>query len=442
VGAAYRYYDNYYGIPGGFVGGHPGGVDIDMWRHAVRGEGERHREGSTWHRLHADASFVDYHHRELETSGAVGTAFDQVVGALELRADHERLGPFGEGAAGVRAQYRDIGTSGSLKTPSTYDWSLAAFLVEDARRGPLEVQAGMRFDWARYVPRDSATITVGGAVIPVMPRTFGSFSASLGALYETAPGVRLGASVSRAYRTPDFNELYSDGPHLAANSYEVGDPSLDAEHGLGADAWVRVNRGAFDAELAAYWNVMSGYIFPSSRGRVDIGPQGGLPRLQYTNEDARFVGAEGELTWRARSWLVAEASLSAVYAQFTSARDSIPIVSGADTTFVPPSPYPPLIPPLHGQVEIRYERPALFAGVGLRWAGDQDRLGDFETRTPGYAVAHVVAGGRWLVGGRLHQLTLRLDNAGDKAYRNHLSLVKDLVPEAGRGLSVLYRLSF
>jgi iron complex outermembrane receptor protein len=69
-------------------------------------------------------------------------------------------------------------------------------------------------------------------------------------------------------------------------------------------------------------------------------------------------------------------------------------------------------------------------------------LGDFETRTPGYAVAHVVAGGRWLVGGRLHQLTLRLDNAGDKAYRNHLSLVKDLVPEAGRGLSVLYRLSF
>ena len=225
-------------------------------------------------------------------------------------------------------------------------------------------------------------------------------SASLGALYELGPGVRVGASLARAYRTPDVNELYSDGPHLAANSYDVGNPSLDAEYGLGADAWLRVNQGSFDGELAAFWNEMSGYIFPSSEGRVDIGPQGGLPRFQYVNEDARFVGVEGEVSWRALPWLVADASLSAVYARFTSPRDSIPVidttVTPIDTTSIPASVYPPLIPPLHGQVELRYEGARLFAGAGLRWADDQERLGDFETRTAGYAVGHVLAGVRWL----------------------------------------------
>src|SRR5690606_37417001 len=37
VGVAYRLYDNGYGIPGGFVGSHPEGVDIEMRRHAIHG---------------------------------------------------------------------------------------------------------------------------------------------------------------------------------------------------------------------------------------------------------------------------------------------------------------------------------------------------------------------------------------------------------------------
>lgn len=442
MGAAYRYYDSFYGIPGGFVGGHPQGVDIDMRRHTARLEAERHNEGSTWHVLRAAAAITDYRHAELEADGTVGTLFDQEVAGLELGARHERLGPFGEGAVGVRAQYRDIRTAGSLRTPSTYDWSLAAFVVEGLRRGPLELQGGLRFDWGHYVPRDTtATITVGGEEIPVRPRTFGSASASLGALYQLAGGVRAGASVSRAFRTPDFNELYSDGPHLAANSYDVGDPSLAAEHGTGVDAFVRITSPTLDGEIAAFWNVLDGYIFPSSRGRADPGPQG-QPRFQYTNEDARFTGFEAELTWRPAASLVLDASLSTVAARFTGARDSIPIVVPPDTTYIAASRHPPLIPPVLGQFGARFERSGFTAGAGVRFAGDQDRVGDFETPTAGYAVGHLLVSHRWFRAGRLHQITARVDNIGNRSYKNHLSRVKDLLPEPGRSVTLLYRLSF
>ena len=44
--------------------------------------------------------------------------------------------------------------------------------------------------------------------------------------------------------------------------------------------------------------------------------------------------------------------------------------------------------------------------------------------------------------GAVHTVTARLDNATDKLYRNHLSLIKDFVPEMGRNFKVVYSVRF
>ena len=72
----------------------------------------------------------------------------------------------------------------------------------------------------------------------------------------------------------------------------------------------------------------------------------------------------------------------------------------------------------------------------------QERVGEFETPTDGYAVLNLSAGTRLTLGGRLNVLTVSLDNTTDTVYRNHLSRVKAIMPEAGRGLSVTYRVVF
>jgi iron complex outermembrane receptor protein len=441
-GVSYRFYDNEYGIPGGFIGGHPGGVDVLMRRHAARGEIEWHREAGLFSGIRASGGYTDYRHFELESSGAVGTFFGQHLATAELVARHDSSGRLGSGALGVQARYRDIRTGGSLRTPSTEDYSLAGFAVEELVYGPLRVQGGLRFDHAQYTPREQTTISIGGRDVPVRPRTFNAVSGSVGALYAFGGGTRLGGSVSRAFRTPDFNELYSNGPHLAANSFDVGDPELRPETGVGADVFLRVSRDAFRGEIAVFHNVMDDYIAPASRGRVERGTQGTVPRLQFTNTDAALTGVEAEAEWSITSALVAGATVSHVQGRFTESRDSIPVFDGADTSFVAASRYPPLIPPLHGSASIRYEQPRYFIGADVAFAATQNRLGDFETETPGYAVAGVSAGLRIVGGSRLHSLTFRLENLTDRVYRNHLSRVKEIAPEAGRSASLLYRLSF
>jgi iron complex outermembrane receptor protein len=182
AGGSYRFYDNDYGIPGGFVGGHAQGVDISMRRHTIRVETDLHQAIGPFSAVKVTATATDYAHTEFEPSGSIGTTFGQDFFTGELTARHDAAGPLSMGAIGLRAQYRDIATGGSLRTPSTWDVSFAGFAVEEVGTGALRLQVGARYDWARYVPREATFIDVGGVRVPVRERRFGAVSGSLGVL--------------------------------------------------------------------------------------------------------------------------------------------------------------------------------------------------------------------------------------------------------------------
>jgi iron complex outermembrane receptor protein len=442
AGVSYRFFDNDYGVPGGFVGGHAREVRITMRRHALRGEAGWHDLGHGLATLRATGTFTAYDHQEREPSGDIGTSFDQEVATLEIVGRHGSEARGHQGALGVRGQYRRVATGGTLRTPDTRDVTAAAYAVEERVAGAFRIQGGLRYDLTRYTPLEDERIFVGGEYVPVEPRTFHNVSGSLGVLVQLGSALRVGVNVARAFRTPDFNELYSDGPHLAANSYDVGDPRLAAETGLGGEILARLTTPRVRAEAAGFINQLNNYIFPSSRGRAELGTQGNRPRFQYTNEGAHFVGAEGAVSVRLVRSLLLDATASWVAARFTSARAPIPIITATDTTFVEASIYPPLIPPLLGSAGLRWETVRWFAGVGVRWAGRQTRTGDFETPTDGYVTTHLSAGIRLLWAGWLHSLSFRADNVFDVWYADHLSRLKVIAAAPGRDVSMLYRLEF
>jgi hypothetical protein len=83
-----------------------------------------------------------------------------------------------------------------------------------------------------------------------------------------------------------------------------------------------------------------------------------------------------------------------------------------------------------------------FAGAGGRLAARQGRTGDYELPTAGYGVLDLEAGVRRLLGGRLHAVTVRVENLLDAEVRDHAARTKVILPEAGRNLLVTYRVGF
>jgi hypothetical protein len=61
-----------------------------------------------------------------------------------------------------------------------------------------------------------------------------------------------------------------------------------------------------------------------------------------------------------------------------------------------------------------------------------------ETPTPGYGVLKLYASYSFQSGPAVSTITARVDNATDALYGNHPSLIKDLVPEMGRNVKLLY----
>lgn len=418
-GASIRHFDSRYGIPGGFVGGHEEGVTVEMRRSAARAELHRQLGAGFLEDLEVTAGATHYAHDEIEEGGVLGTSFRLVTAEVTALAHHGPAGPARSGGFGARAQFRDFAFGGELNTPDAREWTGALFFLEEFETGRLKLQAGGRYDITRIEPLgEGGGIDIG----EVRPRTFGALTGSVGGLVSLGGGWGTGVNIGRAFRSPDVNDLYSRGPHLAAYREEVGNPDLELEHGLGIDVFLRLTTGRVRGEVSAFQNRISQFIYPRETGEIS---QRNLPIAQYVGENATLIGAEAKLGVTPAPHLVLEGSASYVRGTLTDSDEPLP-----------------LIPPLRANLEARYERISWFAGVGMRLAARQDRLGEFEEATDGYTLVDATAGYRWSWFGRLHAVTVRLENLTDATWRDHLSRIKSIMPGPSRNLSVLYRADF
>ena len=419
VGASFRGYLNDYGIPGGFVGGHTEGVRIEMERAASKFRAVVDKPVGIFRNLRFDATNTLYEHREIEPPDILGTQFVQQKASGAVLGRHGRLGPFAAGAMGGRVSWENFGYGGGLHTPNSRRLKAALYLLEEVDLGPARIEWGLRYDWTRADPLvENPDSDIG----EIRDRNFDSFSGSLGVLYNHGSGLTLGASAVHAFRAPDINELYSEGPHLAAYVFEVGNPSLEGEIGRGIDVFLRFESDRVRAEVTGFHNDIRNYVYGEDTGRFS---RVLLPIYQFQGNNAVFSGFEAGTEVDLGRGLVLETVASSVTGSLKDTGRPLP-----------------LVPPLKGHVALKYERPLWFLRGEAEMAARQDRTTEFETVTHGYEVFHAAAGARLTLGGRLNVLTVSLVNITNTEYRNHLSRVKEIKPEAGRGLSVTYRVVF
>jgi iron complex outermembrane recepter protein len=447
AGVAYRENRLDYGVPGEFdgqliPGAHPDGVDIETVRRSGRLE-VGHLSGlGILSALELSASLVHYLHDEIEGRGGdgatfFGARFDQLSGGAELAIRHDHVDHrfLLSGAAGLEFRGKDLRTQGSAPgTRSATENNVAVFVYEEFGRAPFRLQAGLRYDWARVSPYFDDPIVVGDRQVPVRERTFGSFSGSLAALVDITPEWTTGINVARAFRRPAIEELFSDGPHLADFSYDIGNPELDPEVGLGVDVFVRGSMPRLAFEGSVFANRLSNFIYYEATGELDPRFRR-YPVFEARGDDALFIGAEGRAQWEAAQNLVVDATVSSVRATRTATDDPLPD-----------------IPPLTASARVRYDAQRWFAMAGWDAAAAQNRVPraisvNGETINPqqptaGSGLLHAGFGLRWTTAQRLHSVTLRVDNVLDTEWRDHLSRIKDVAPQPGRNIQLLYRLSF
>ncbi len=413
-------FESEYGIPGGFIGGHPHGVDIDMLRRSMRFSSTWIPPDSRLREFSFDFERTYYTHIEYESGDHVGAEFLQKNYTARSTMTFDAFSGDGTTRLSTGYHYRDLEMGGYVFTPPTSMNSLFAALYHEQDFNGLELHIGGRYDHTSYDPSLSVNEQDAGTACS---RTFNTVAASAAVVYPFSIGLTGGLTVSRSVRVPTVEELYNEGPHLAAYSYETGNPELGTEHGAGCEVFVHWGLNSVSAVLTGFVNEMDSYIVFRNTGEINW--QQILPIYRAEMVNARLAGFETNVKISVFPSLTFD--LQAQYTHGKNLTDNLPL---------------PMIPPLKTLVDLQWERSSLLIGVELEVAMAQERTDRFEERTPGYSIVRPYIQKTLLHTDFIHRITLSVDNVFDTEYRNHLSRIKSIMPETGRNLRFNYKVYY
>ena len=411
VGLALSGYNNLYGIPGG-AHAHDEGEAHDAEAEAVRIDMNQSRidlkagvDGPIRGVEKTVFKFTrnDYEHVELE-GDEVGTRFENEAYEARFELNLKPLGAW-TGALGVQASQRDLAAIGEEAfVPANRTDDLGLFLIERAGFGPWSVEAGLRYD-QQEVDAGAGARAEHDAV-----------SFSLAGLYDLNAQWQWSLSFDRAERAPTAEELFSYGPHIATQSFEIGQAALDTETAQQFETGLRYRGERFEAKAQVYRNDFSDFIYLAATGDSEDE----LPVRQWSQADATFTGYELEA--------------KAMLADNDAGRFDLRLFTDAvDAEFDDGTNLPRIAPQRYG-AGLEWQYGAWHARLGaIRYAAQND-VAAFETATPGYTLVNAHVSYAFLSGATEWEAFIDGNNLGDQEARVHTSFLKDNAPLPGRNI--------
>lgn len=420
-------------------------------------------------------AFTDYQHQEIEET-VVGTTFKNK--SMEARVDLYHQDYLGwQGAWTAHYKGSDFKAQGEEAfSPPSQSQMLALAWLEEKHIGDVLVQLGVRVEQVT-VDADSSLVGFaendndhegehheahedhGQQLVEFKQQSFTPISTSVGLVWDYRTGYNLGFSAALSQRAPSAGELFSFGPHIGTNTFEVGalfelhqegdeihvelaEHSPDVETSFNLDLTWRKFDGDFGFVVSAFYNRIDDYYYQQDSGLLfndehnhsqDHGielesaeehQEEGLPILVYQQDDVTMYGLEAQFVYQLSSKLKTTLIGDVIRAKLD--------VGG----------YLPRIPPMRLGAIANYQEDNFDGELSLSYYFEQDKLAELETPTDAYTMldAHI----NYYLSGVGDDLVLYVkgQNLTDEHARVHSSFLKEVAPLPGRNFSVGIRGSF
>jgi iron complex outermembrane receptor protein len=201
----------------------------------------------------------------------------------------------------------------------------------------------------------------------------------------------------------------------------MGNQDLERETSDGLDLSLRHISDRARLEGNFYWYSLRNFIFLAPTGEIAEE----LLVANYAQGSARFAGTEVVADYAVHPNLWLNAGLDYVNAGLTD----------TDTPL-------PRIPPLRGRIGLDGRYGGFSVKPEVVVASDQERIFPTETPTAGYTVLNLSASYTLPQQHFSHHFAVNVFNIGDRLYHNHVSFIKDIAPEIGRGVRFTYSMKF
>ncbi len=459
VGASYSQFLSEYGVPNNPETGDPTmpptPVHLDVDKRQVNARSSIVDPLPWFTTANAKFVYTDYKHDEID-GDVIGATFNTSGVDSRLELVHKPLGPF-QGSIGGQFFSKELSVIGDEAfLQPTETTQIAAFLFEELKFGQrVRLQLGARVEH-QSVHIDNADPTLTSLTsTDQQDQDFLPISAAAGVLYDFAEGWQLTVNGTYSQRAPTAEELFARGPHEATFQFIIGNPNLSEEKNVGVDVSLRKTAGVVTGTVSAFYNRYDGFI--------DFAPTGtfedGLNVFVYAPKTAEFYGAEVKTDFHLLPLTLAQPDNQ----EAKDAKSVRSVITGETDPELQKNPNDlylrlqadsvhatdldagnplPRITPLRYSVSLNYESQKWSASIEGRRVSEQDRIAPFETSTPGYTFLNASVGYKFQTGRTYNYVYLRGTNLTNEEARDHLSFLKEVMPLAGRSITVGFRTTF
>jgi iron complex outermembrane receptor protein len=402
-------------------------------------------------------TYTDYRHVEIERDSLgvdeVGSTFKTNGFDSRIELVHHPIGKM-EGSIGTQALVKNLKVVGSEAfLQPTHTLQLGGFLFEEIKLNPVRLQVGARVEYNR-VEIDSSDPTLTSLTSDSQrQREYIPLSFAAGAIYDITKETNLALTTRYSERAPAAEELFANGPHEATHQFIVGDPNLNKERVIGIDLSLRKRSGLITGSIGGFYNHFLNFLEITNTGAVSAD---NLPIFNYNGKRAGFLGGEARVACHLLPLSTTRPG------QRSDGKSLKELVSGREDSSMP-NPHDlyvefrgdyvraedraegrplPRIPALRYGTALVYEGPRFGGRVEAQRVSGQTRVSAFETTTPGYTFLNANVSYSFVVRATKCDVYLRGNNLTDATAREHSSFLKEVLPLAGRSVSLGMRVAF
>ncbi len=317
--------------------------------------------------------------------------------------------------------------------PNYENYTAGAYWIERWKNYPfpLELEGGLRYDYQWMDVGRQGQDSIGRQL------EFSNFSGTIGAIYRFPGLLNLRFNTGTAWRAPNVNELFSNGVHHGAASFEEGNPNLSSERAFNTSLTAEVDgQGKLRGSLSLFYNVINDFIFLEPRAEPVLTIRGAFPAFNYAQADARLAGLDWQLAYELMPGLELESKGSLLDARNRERRE-----------------YLSLMPPFRFEHGLKYtfrkdgsaEPEAPFLRISMANVPEQTRVpanADYAPPPPGYTLFQLEGGAHFRLGRQPLELGFTVFNLFDASYRQYLNRFRYFAHETGRNVSLRLRLPF
>lgn len=179
--------------------------------------------------------------------------------------------------------------------PNFRNYTGGVYAIGKYTQGKWLLEAGARYDyrWLKTYQLNVNTLVPFSTL-----NIFKNVTATVGSTYRLNHQFSFSANAGTAWRAPSINELFINGIHLSAASYERGDSLLTSERSYNFSLSAKYESEKLFVEIAPYNSIINGYIYAKPILQPITLISGTFPYFKYTQQNVNLSGVDAELQYK------------------------------------------------------------------------------------------------------------------------------------------------